>query len=124
MEVKPPFNLNIVSEAAALIALKSKAWLKKTVGIVVRERPKIAKSLTALGFKVYPSVTNFLLCKAPASSKKVCEGLAKRGILIKDFGNVPGLVDHVRITIGAPQHNKAFLEKLKLVLDENGVKGR
>jgi len=120
-EVKPPFNLNVVSEAAALIALKSKAWLKRTVGIIVKERPKVAKALCALGFKVYPSVANFLLCKAPIRSKEVCEGLAKRGILIKDFGNVPGLEDHVRVTIGAPKHNLMFLDKLKNVLDEKGT---
>jgi histidinol-phosphate aminotransferase len=123
LEVKPPFNLNIVSEAAALVALRSKAWLKKTVSIVVKERPKVAKSLASLDFKVYPSVTNFLLCKAPLSSKVICEGLAKRGILIKDFGNVPGLEDHIRITIGAPKHNKIFLDKLKIVLDDKGVRG-
>jgi len=122
MEVKPPFNLNVVSEAAALIALRSKAWLKRTVGIVVKERPKVAKALEGLGFLVYPSVANFLLCKAPVSSKQICEGLAEHGILIKDFGNVPGLEDHVRITIGAPKHNRILLDKLKIVLDDKGVK--
>ena len=122
MAVKPPFNLNVVSEAAALIALNSKAWLKKSVVTIVKERPKVARALGSFGFVVYPSVTNFLLCKAPIPSKEVCEGLAKRGILIKDFGNVPGLEEHVRITIGAPKHNRVLIENLRIVLENKGVK--
>lgn len=123
-EVKPPFNLNLVSEKAAIVALKDKAWLKRTVKILVGEREKLAGSLKGLGFLVYPSVTNFLLCKVPMSSKVLCTELAKRGILIKDHGNIPGLEDHVRITAGAPEHNRLFLDKVKEILDENRKGGK
>jgi histidinol-phosphate aminotransferase len=118
-EVKPPFNLNLISEKAAIVALRNRAWLKRTVSILLKEREKLASSLKGLGFQVYPSVTNFLLCKAPISSKALCTELAKRGILIKDHGNIPGLEDHVRITAGAPGHNRLFLDKVNDILDEN-----
>jgi histidinol-phosphate aminotransferase len=125
-EVKPPFNLNLVSEKAAIVALKDKAWLKRTVKILLKEREKLAISLKGLGFLVYPSVTNFLLCKAPMSSKELCTELARCGIMIKDHGDVPGLADHVRITAGAPKHNKLFIEMVKDILEKSskGVKGR
>ena len=32
--LKPPFNLDIVSEAAALAALENKAWLERTLDVL------------------------------------------------------------------------------------------
>jgi histidinol-phosphate aminotransferase len=115
--LKPPFNLDVVSEAAALAALKNKVWLDRTLGVIRKERPRVQEALGKMGFKVHPSVTNFLLCGAPMDSEELCLGLAAKGVLIKDFGGVPGLEGHVRITIGAKKHNDALLKGVKEVLE-------
>jgi len=114
--VKAPFNLNVISEAAAIAALKNRKWLQKGVAIIKKERPLLGKALHGLGFRVYPSETNFLLCVSPVPSGELCEELVKRAVLIKDFGNVPGFKDHVRITVGAPTHNRILVERLKDIL--------
>jgi len=116
--LKPPFNLDIVSEAAALAALRNVAWLDRTLGVIRKERPRVRKALKKMGFNVHPSVTNFLLCGSPMDSEELCMRLAAKGILIKDFGGVPGLNRHVRITIGARRHNDALLGSIKEVLDD------
>jgi histidinol-phosphate aminotransferase len=116
--IRPPFNLNMVSEAAALAALGNRIWLDRTLGVINKEKERVGKALGGMGFKVHPSVTNFLLCRSPVASGGLCERLAGKGVLIKDFGAVPRLDDHVRITIGAKRHNDRFLKAVKEVLSD------
>lgn len=116
MEVKPPFNLNLISEGAALVAVRNKAWLKGCVATIRKERSRLRKELRKLGFLVHPSDANFLLCKAPIDSGKLCQGLASKEVLIKDFGSVPKLEDHVRITVGGRKHTDMLLKRMKEVI--------
>jgi histidinol-phosphate aminotransferase len=115
-DFKPPFNLNVISEAAAVAAFSNRAWFKKTVGIIKKERPRMKKALEKKGFKVHPSDANFFLCKSPIDSQVLCRELALKGILIKDFGEVPTLENHVRIGIGAKKHTDLLMRKLEEIL--------
>ncbi|MDI6708662.1 MAG: histidinol-phosphate transaminase [Candidatus Thermoplasmatota archaeon] len=116
LKVKPPYNLNAVSESLAIEALKSNAWLKKIVKITIEEREKLSKELEKLGFEVYPSVTNFVLAKAPINSEKLCAALRKKAILIKDFGMQKELENCVRITIGKREDNSRLIKSINVIL--------
>lgn len=115
-KVKPPYNLNLVSERLAIEALKDHKFLAKVVELTRQERAKLSAKLTRLGFVVYNSVANFVLAKSPINSKILCEKLKKRGIIIKDFGTYPQLKNCVRITVGKEEHNAKLIKNLRELL--------
>jgi len=61
----------------------------------------------------YPSQANFVLCRVTSgSAADLKAGLASKGILIRYF-NKPGLRDHIRISVGKPEHTDALIEALR-----------
>jgi histidinol-phosphate aminotransferase len=118
LRAKTPLSLNLISEMVAIAALKDTRFIKKTVQMVDRQRGPLSKGLKALGFEVFPSDTNFVLVRSPIPSEKLVSELAKKDILIRDFGKLRMLEDCVRITIGTTEMNARLLAKLGEVLEE------
>ena len=111
-KAKAPYNVNIISEGIAVRALAERKFLVSTVRRITHEREKMKRKLEELGFKVYPSEANFLLAKPPIRSRTLCRRLLKRGIVIKDLGSHPCLLDHVRITLGGADPNDRLLRAI------------
>jgi len=69
--------------------------------------------------KVYPSETNFLLIeitRGDLTSTQLREGLAKRGLLIRDCKDFDGLNDRFfRVTVRRPEENKKLIEQIKSI---------
>jgi len=63
----------------------------------------------------FPSAANFILFRVPRGmARRVHEGLLARGVLIKRLdGQHPLLADCLRVTVGTPGENEAFLEALR-----------
>jgi histidinol-phosphate aminotransferase len=116
--VKIPYSLDQVSEMAAVAALQNAAYVDRAVELVRRERGKLSSGLSSLGFKVYPSESNFILFQSPRPSGELVSRLADKGVLIRDFGKLRMLEDCVRTTVGTPELNSLLLAKLKEVLEE------
>lgn len=115
-EFRTPFGLNSFSEAVAVRALDNSDWVKEMVGKMKTGRAYLASKLEALGFKVYPSSCNFLLCKCPVAGPALVSALKGEGVAIRDCNSYPLLEDHVRITIGPRAMLDVFLEKLEHLL--------
>jgi histidinol-phosphate aminotransferase len=115
-EFRTPFGLNAFSEAVAVRALDDPAWVKDVVSKVKAGRAYLASKLEALGFKVYPSLCNFLLCKSPTGSSALVSALRAEGIAIRDCNSYPLLENHVRITIGPREMLDALIDKLEHLL--------
>jgi histidinol-phosphate aminotransferase len=66
----------------------------------------------------YPSQANFILLRVPAGSAgAVFDGLKTGGVLVKNLdGAHPSLADCLRVTVGRPEENDAFLEALRAAL--------
>jgi len=118
LRAKTPLSLNIISEKMAIAALNRQDFVMKTVEAVKREREFVSKGLMAIGFKVFPSDTNFVLAKSPISSETLVSRLAQKGILIRDFGKVRKLENCVRVTVGTREMNERLLQLMKEVLEE------
>jgi histidinol-phosphate aminotransferase len=115
-KIKPPYNLNLVSELLAIEALKSKRWVNKIVRITITEREKLSKELEKLGFFVYHSDSNFILANSSIKSERLCLELKKKGILIKDFSSQKLLENCVRITIGRQEDNERLIQAITKIL--------
>ena len=115
---KIPYSLNRVSERMAMAALRERDYVDRIISIVNQERPRLAADLERLGFKVFPSETNFMLARSPIPSNQLVSALADRGILVRDFGSKRMLEDCVRTTIGTRELNQLLVERIEEVLTE------
>ena len=116
--VKIPYSLDRVSEMAAMAALTNTSYVDAAVKLVREERDRLSSGLAALGFRPFPSESNFILFKSPRPSKDLVKRLADKGVLIRDFGHLRMLEDCVRTTIGTRELNDMLLGKLKEVTEE------
>lgn len=116
-KLRLPYNINVLTQIAAEMALSQMDTLEAQAARIVAERARLATALTNLpGVKVFPSQANFLLFRT-ADAAKVFSGLKSRGVLIKNLnGAHPLLANCLRVTVGAPEENEAFFTALRAEL--------
>lgn len=117
-KVRLPYNVNVLTQVAARHALAHVDVLEAQAATLVGERGKLFQSMSELaGARVYESNANFILFRVPDAGR-VFAGLKNRGVLIKNLhGGHPLLDNCLRVTVGAPDENTAFLTALRAELD-------
>ena len=100
-----PFSVSSVAQAAALACLQAQDELLERTDAVVAERERMRAALTAAGYSVAPSGANFLWLPLGDSAQAYAASSAEAGVLIRPYGD-----DGVRVTVGTPQENDAFLD--------------
>lgn len=110
--VRLPYHLSSVTQAAARAALAHRDSLMAQVATIRESRDEIAAELRALGLGVTDSDANFVMFGPLEDRHAVWEGLLDRGILIREVGPEGCL----RVSVGTPQENEAFVRALKEVL--------
>jgi histidinol-phosphate aminotransferase len=113
--VRAPFNVNLVAQAAGVAALSDEEHVRKSRALVEAERPFLSAGLAALGAKVLPSQTNFLLADFGRPGKELFEALLRQGVVVRPLGGY-GLPTALRITIGLHAENERCLAALGKVL--------
>lgn len=116
-KVRQPFNTNALAQAAALAALGEPAAMERRVATIVTERARVAAALEGMGVPFTPSRANFILLGAGLGASGLHEALLRRGVIVRD-GAALGVPGRVRVTIGTPEENDAFLAALAQVHDE------
>jgi histidinol-phosphate aminotransferase len=114
-KVKSPYNLNKLTQAAAVIALKHRDMLLKNVEILNSERQRLYEILKGLKgvTRVYPTASNFIYFEVPDGAP-LYDALLDEGILVKYLKHdVSDDVDHIRLTVGSPEENDAVIKVLK-----------
>ncbi len=106
----PPFGLPSPTALAVELALEHPGYVTEAAEKVRRERERVYLELKAHPTWIpYPSHTNFLLVRTPDAAAAF-EGLLKRGVLVRRQDHIPGLEGAIRVTIGTPVENDAFLQ--------------
>ena len=113
-KIKPPYNINLLSQQAAIEGLKNAEQVKDWVKILIAERDRLAFELGNLDFveKVYPSDANFILVKME-KAREVYEKLLHKLIIVRDRSKVVLCDNALRISIGTVEENQKLLEALK-----------
>ena len=114
-----PYNVGVLTQASAEFALEHRAVLDAQTAQIRSDRAALFAALQALPrLHVYPSEANFILFRtAPGRAGVLFEGLRSRGVLIKNLSPAGGaLRDCLRVTVGAPEENTAFLNALRDLL--------
>jgi histidinol-phosphate aminotransferase len=113
-KVRLPFNVNALSQAIALGALKDRKKLRSSIKAIVSERERLSVEMGKIkGIAPFPSEANFILFKTKYPDR-VYNGLLRKGVLVR---NIHELVRGcLRVTVGTPKENDVFLEALKGIL--------
>lgn len=115
-KIKDSYNLNALTQAAALAALKDRTYTQQQVDKVKATRARLAEALTARGFEVCPSSANFLWARPGAvEAESLFQDLRKRGVFVRYFPG-PKTGAHLRITVGTDDQSRRFLAVLDDIL--------
>jgi histidinol-phosphate aminotransferase len=113
--VRPPFNMSVPAQVAGIAALEDKTHVRKSVRLTQKEKTRVGKALTALGFSWTPSAGNFLLVKVyPRRGTEVFDSLVRKGVIVRSLDEY-NLPHHIRVTIGRSEENRMFLNAIKEV---------
>lgn len=114
-----PYALSVPTQLAGMIALEFRAEMEQRVAALVEERGRLLASLSELrGLTVYPSGANFVLVRVDGDAHELWQRLLDRGVLVRDFSRWPFVEDCLRVTVGTPAENAAFLDAIRATLPE------
>ena len=117
--IRQPFNVNSLAQAAAIAALADVEFLKKCYELNRAGYAQLTAAFEQMGLRYLPSSGNFVLVKVGDdvnAGAKVNFELLKAGVIVRPVGNY-GLPEWLRISIGLPEENQAFIEALKKILN-------
>lgn len=114
-----PYHLAVATQVAGTLALDFSDEMTSRVTRLVAERARVERELGAVDrVAAVPSGANFVLFKVHGDGHALWQALVDRGVLVRDFSRWPRLTDCLRVTIGTPEENDAFLAALRESLEE------
>ena len=113
-KVRLPFNITYPSQVIAKVMVtEGREFIEESVRKVVAERERVFHEMRNLeGVEVFPSAANFILFRTPYPADLVHSKILEKGVLIRDMSYLPGLDRCLRVSVGKPEENDAFLEAL------------
>ncbi|CAN7428858.1 histidinol-phosphate transaminase [Caballeronia sp. LjRoot31] len=113
--LRQPFNVNSLAQAAAIAALKDTGFLAKSAEINAAGYRRLTEAFDKLGLEYVPSDGNFVMVRVgndDAAGQRVNLSLLKQGVIVRPVANY-GLLPWLRVTIGLPEENDAFIAALE-----------
>jgi histidinol-phosphate aminotransferase len=112
-----PYHLDVVKQLAGTLALSYTDEMRARVAALVEERGRVAVGLSALPVDIWRSDANFVLFRPRTrDGAAVWQALLDRSVLVRNCADWPRLDGCLRVTIGTPAENDAFLAALAEVL--------
>jgi len=110
--IKPPYNVNQLTQEAALKKLNDLDGFQSEVNTILSERKRLGIELEKLKnvLHIYPSDANFLLVKF-IQPQAVYDALTEKGIVVRDRSKVAE--GCLRITVGTREENSQLINELK-----------
>jgi histidinol-phosphate aminotransferase len=110
-KVVTPFSTSGLAQAAALAALDAPAEVRRRCGLVIAERDRVTEAARKLVWEVPESQANFVWLPIGDRSAQFAAACEARGVIVRSFQG-----DGVRVTIGTPAENDAFLAAAETAL--------
>jgi histidinol-phosphate aminotransferase len=110
-KVRPPYNVSVLTQAAALFMLERLDVLEEQAARIRSERSSLGEKLKALkGVTVFPSEANFFLVRVP-DAERTYQALKQHNVLVRNLS--PGIRNCLRVTVGTPEENRILISALK-----------
>lgn len=112
-KVKPPYNVNELTQRAALEALEEETTYQEKLRTIIDQREALTGKLDGLAFvqHIYPSDANFVLARVD-EPQELYHYLTKKGIIVRDRSKVTMCEGCLRFTVGTPQENEQLISAL------------
>ncbi len=116
LTIREAFGTNSVAQAAATAALGDHEHVRRSVEMNRAEKAHVARELARRGYAVLPSLTNFVTYDTRANGRDVFRRLLARGVIVRPLDPYD-MRSWLRVSIGTPEENAAFLAALDAVTD-------
>lgn len=112
-KIKPPYNVNELTQRKALEKVLDTTSLTKEVNQILAERDKLLQALEGIGFisKIFPTNANFVLVRVDNANLRY-QQLVQKGIVIRNRSTQPRCENTLRLTVGTPEENVLLLKAL------------
>ena len=114
--IVPPYSLNVCASVALCAALADTAYYEWYVAQVRASRTLLSQAFDRLGVRYWPSAANFVLADFGRDAGRVVQGLAIKGVHVRDRSRDPLCPGCVRITTGIVEHTRTCIGALEEVL--------
>lgn len=120
---KEPWTVNALAQLAGEVALKDEDFIFRSREYVASEKSFLYRELSRLGgINPIPPTVNFITSRITLeglTSAGLKEMLIRKGLLIRDCSNFPGLDDkYFRVAVRRREENLLLLQALGAVLSE------
>ena len=113
--VRQPFNANSLALFAAEQAIEDEEFMNKCLQLNLEQKKVLYKGLESLGFHCLPSKGNFISFDCKEDSTVLFNSLLSQGVIVRTLG-VYKMPNFLRVSVGLPEENLIFLEKLQLTM--------
>lgn len=113
--VRQPFNVNSMAQACAVAALADQKHIAAYQQLNSQGLVELQAACEQRGLATLPSAGNFLAIDCGRPAEAVFADLLKLGVIVRPIANY-GLPNFIRVTVGLPEENSAFLTALDKVL--------
>jgi histidinol-phosphate aminotransferase len=111
--VRPPGSLSSVAVELAVAALEHPNRMDDAVAILTGRRDRLRPRLEALGLRVLPSETNFLMCEVGPAAHAIESALRREGLVVRKFDAAGPLAHYLRITVRSPDAHDRLITALE-----------
>jgi histidinol-phosphate aminotransferase len=118
-KIKPPYNVNILTQTKALERLKKKKDVDAEISNIKRGKEELLKQLLEVKYvvKVYPTDANFILLKVDNADLRY-QQLIDKGVVVRNRNSQPLCENCLRITVGTSEENKQLMKTLKSIQND------
>jgi histidinol-phosphate aminotransferase len=118
--IKPPFEVSVLAERAALEALRDREFARRTVEGCEEEKRYFYRELQDLGLDYVRSQANFVLIDTGLDARQVFQALLRRGVIVRAATSY-NLPAHIRVTVGRHEENERFFAALREAIDSRAA---
>jgi len=114
LKIKPPYNINVLSQQKAAERIEQQALIKNEVATIIKEKKRLEIALAAVPFvkTLFPSDANFILARVDNATQRYQE-LLNKGIVVRNRSKQLHCENTLRFTVGTPQENNTLINILR-----------
>jgi histidinol-phosphate aminotransferase len=112
--VRQPFNVNHLAMVAACAALEDHEFIARSRAVNAAGLEQLEAGFKRLGLEYIPSRGNFITFRA-GEAARIYDSLLRQGVIVRPIAGY-GMPEHLRVTVGLPEHNERFLAALERAL--------
>lgn len=112
--IKPPYNINTLSQQNAIEALKDIKTYQTQIESLIAERKRLDDELCSVAWiiQIFPSDANFLLIRVDDAKKRYTD-LLNQHIVVRDRSSQKNCENTLRISVGTPKENDLLIAACK-----------